>query len=249
MSGVVLRCPGCGTTQAQSGECDACFEGDVRYFCSNHSPGRWLAAPRCPECGANFGDPSTERPSPTAGGAPTVPARRTRRPGAPLSVPHDAAPGGAGARRAPPIVKDSGDAPSREDLLADFAEARARDAWEDVPWREPAAAAGRTALPVAGCLVRLVLVVLLLIVIALVGLFLVMGSLLQGTMVEHGVTGWSSGANEKWNGDVPLCDVMHSVTVAGRQGFVPSAAKHEPREAWKRAEQPRVSEANEVAGC
>ena len=42
MSGVVLRCPQCGTVQRDSGECEACHEADVRYFCTNHTPGQWL---------------------------------------------------------------------------------------------------------------------------------------------------------------------------------------------------------------
>ena len=27
----------------------------VRYFCTNHEPGRWLETPKCPECGAEYG--------------------------------------------------------------------------------------------------------------------------------------------------------------------------------------------------
>ena len=59
---VVLRCPTCGTTQNHSGECDACSETDVRYFCTNHSPGVWLTDSRCTACGAKFGDAPTIRP-------------------------------------------------------------------------------------------------------------------------------------------------------------------------------------------
>jgi hypothetical protein len=63
MSGVVLRCPHCGTTQVTQGECQACHESSVRYFCSNHSPGHWLESPRCGSCGATFGE-RTASPSP-----------------------------------------------------------------------------------------------------------------------------------------------------------------------------------------
>lgn len=52
MSDVVLRCPHCGTTQAERGECEACHEDTVRYFCPNHPGGRWLDGPVCAECGA-----------------------------------------------------------------------------------------------------------------------------------------------------------------------------------------------------
>lgn len=70
MSGVVLRCPHCGTVKGSPGECEACSEAQVRYFCTNHSPGRWIDAPACPQCGARFGEP--ERPP----APPTPPARR-----------------------------------------------------------------------------------------------------------------------------------------------------------------------------
>jgi hypothetical protein len=57
MSGVVLRCPSCGTTRAAPGECDACHEAQVRYYCTNHKPGRWLDSRSCPQCGSQFGVP------------------------------------------------------------------------------------------------------------------------------------------------------------------------------------------------
>ncbi|HEX9965344.1 MAG TPA: hypothetical protein VGB04_10230 [Allosphingosinicella sp.] len=66
MSGVVLRCPNCGTVQPAGGECEACREAPVRYFCANHVPGVWLDSASCPQCGASFGDP--------------VPAREPHRP-------------------------------------------------------------------------------------------------------------------------------------------------------------------------
>jgi hypothetical protein len=63
MSGVVLRCSNCGTVQATTGECEACHEADVRYFCTNHTPGLWLDQPVCGRCGARFGEaaPATTR--------------------------------------------------------------------------------------------------------------------------------------------------------------------------------------------
>ena len=70
MSGVVLRCPNCGTTKAAPGECEACHEAQVRYFCMNHTPGHWLDAPACPQCGARFGDPGRPLAPP-----PLTPAR------------------------------------------------------------------------------------------------------------------------------------------------------------------------------
>lgn len=84
MSGVVLRCPNCGTTKATEGECDACHEADVRYFCTNHAPGQWLETPRCPACGARFGE-SAPPARPAAEEGPTL-----RRPGRRASPPRPA---------------------------------------------------------------------------------------------------------------------------------------------------------------
>ena len=67
MSGVVIRCPNCGTTQSTLGECEACHEAGTRYFCTNHEPGRWLDGPACAVCGARYGmEPATSRPAPVS---------------------------------------------------------------------------------------------------------------------------------------------------------------------------------------
>src|SRR5688572_22916361 len=72
MTGVLRRCPNCGTSQAGPGECEACHEASVAFFCTNHTPGRWIEAPACPSCGARFGvaaspaKPSPPRPEPAA---------------------------------------------------------------------------------------------------------------------------------------------------------------------------------------
>jgi hypothetical protein len=69
---VVQRCPNCGTTRATPGECEACHEAQVRYFCTNHTPGVWLPSSQCPQCGARFGEPARRAPVPTAARAPVV---------------------------------------------------------------------------------------------------------------------------------------------------------------------------------
>lgn len=69
MRGVVLRCPNCGTIQPVEGQCDACHEAAVRFFCTNHTPGLWLEGSACPQCGARFGEPVPSRPA----RAPTAP--------------------------------------------------------------------------------------------------------------------------------------------------------------------------------
>ena len=71
---VVLRCPTCGTTQGHAGECEACSEGEVRYFCTNHDGGVWLDGPVCGSCGAKFGDPPRKPPTPRTSSVPTRPA-------------------------------------------------------------------------------------------------------------------------------------------------------------------------------
>lgn len=61
MSAPVLRCPNCGTTQRAAGECEACHEAQVRWYCPNHTPGLWLDSAVCPECGARAGQERRER--------------------------------------------------------------------------------------------------------------------------------------------------------------------------------------------
>jgi hypothetical protein len=69
MSTVARRCPNCGSVQEHAGSCETCHESDVRYFCANHEPGRWLDTPGCADCGA------TLHAGPTRGAPPTRPAR------------------------------------------------------------------------------------------------------------------------------------------------------------------------------
>lgn len=81
MSAVVLRCPHCGTVQDVPGECDACHESPVRYYCANHAPGRWLDGPACADCGARVGvDPAgpARRPPATPPATPPTAAPRPR---------------------------------------------------------------------------------------------------------------------------------------------------------------------------
>lgn len=68
MTGVVLRCGNCGTVQATGGECEACHEAQVAFFCTNHDPGRWLGASNCPGCGARFGEAVSAAPIPPGPG-------------------------------------------------------------------------------------------------------------------------------------------------------------------------------------
>ena len=95
MSGVVLRCPNCGTTRGTAGLCEACHEAEVRCFCSNHSLGLWLDGPACAQCGARLGDPdrppvAAPRPRP----APVQPPAASRQPPVPGRARASGLPGG-----------------------------------------------------------------------------------------------------------------------------------------------------------
>ena len=141
MSGVVLRCPNCGTTQAGPGECEACHEVQVAPYCTNHSPGRWLEAPTCPQCGARFGESSPAgrtTPSPTTRPPPATPTRQPARgPGPPSpwtrSAPSRGPSGPVPPRTAPPLPT-----PVREDPRAAEREAMSRRL-RDILMRGPAA--------------------------------------------------------------------------------------------------------------
>ena len=177
MSGVALRCPTCGTTQAENGECEACFEGEVRYFCDNHSPGLWLDEPVCTRCGARFGDAPPKRPEP---GRTSTPTRRPRRPPSLPPSPRGAEPSRTGLGRPLPRPADPAETPaptSLDELLVHMSEARERARYEaeERERRWTPVESPRRSIPILGCLIRLVFLVLLVIAFALGGLFLLLG--------------------------------------------------------------------------
>jgi hypothetical protein len=159
---VVQRCPNCGTTSATSGECEACHGAEVRYFCTNHTPGVWLDAPACPRCGGRVGalPRSASAPPPVPTARKPAPARR--------------APAPAPAPAPPDLVA----APSRTPLWPTLVKAALRARYL------PAAAARgreRPLLPgVGGCLKGLVLLVVLLFLSIVIGGFLFGRVLLYG---------------------------------------------------------------------
>lgn len=118
MSTVVLRCPNCGTTQSTPGECDACHDAQVRYYCTNHSPGQWLDASACPQCGARFGvaAPPRREPPPPPRSVPRPPsASPVRRPAPPPPGPGPS----PWSRTAPPPSRETREdlaGPGRDDL-------------------------------------------------------------------------------------------------------------------------------------
>jgi hypothetical protein len=185
MSGVVLRCPNCGTTRGTPGECEACHEAQVRYFCTNHTPGRWLDGPACTQCGAAFGEPAGPRAPAPAPAAPTrLPpsARRPARPPATIArprPPHRSSEGpGAGptrgSGRSPPPPDDvfgrrddhPAGPPSLEEILRDVL--RGRPIPPPEPRRERVRSRG---LGLGGCLLRLMLMVFAFFLALIGGLF------------------------------------------------------------------------------
>jgi hypothetical protein len=124
---VVQRCPSCGTTSATAGECEACHEAQVRYFCTNHSPGLWLDASTCRTCGARFGDAARPTPPPVSAvperTRSTAPARSTRR------RPPSPAPARAPASISEPPPRYSRAAPPT--AAADPWASRERSPWAD----------------------------------------------------------------------------------------------------------------------
>lgn len=187
MSSVVLRCPNCGTTRAASGECEACHEAQVRYYCTNHTPGRWLDTPSCLQCGARFGEPMgvPVRPAPAAPKRMPTPSPRAapRPPPPPAGRPMAGEDSSRGSGRLPPAEYEEIDmrdeyAPrgvSLHDLLRAVTRARR------VP---PDAVSDRETVPpsklrLGGCLGRFVLIVVLLFFALTGGLFMLGGSLFR----------------------------------------------------------------------
>jgi len=188
MSGVVLRCPTCGTTRASPGTCEACHEAKVRFYCTNHTPGLWLDAPACAQCGARLGEP--DRPPPS----PPLPPRKPDRPAAPAaaSAPRPrfrpagrpgagAPPGrreaGPGAEEAFRTPREGRGAPvaSLQELLLAALQARRRPR---PTIDEPPEALRRTRSP-GGCLMRFVLLMVFLFLAMVSGMFVFGGSLLR----------------------------------------------------------------------
>ena len=182
MSGVALRCPNCGTTQHHPGECDACSDAEVRYFCSNHDPGVWIDGPVCPRCGAKFGDAPNrepERPPGSTAGART--GSRARR----AEPPPRATPAGVGRRPAPPsrspisdetLEEDIPTTPTLAELLAAMVERRRarREASEEEVWTRSPRERTSSGFPVAGCLLRIVLFAIFLFVLVFGGWFVLL---------------------------------------------------------------------------
>lgn len=118
MSAVVLRCSNCGTTQSVPGECEACHEAQVRYYCTNHSPGRWLHGQVCSQCGAVYGRSApTLRPTKPAPTSRPISRKSTEAP-APSRTADWRSPGPWG-KRTPPT-------PPGEDYVTDEVIARAK---------------------------------------------------------------------------------------------------------------------------
>jgi hypothetical protein len=191
MTGVLLRCPNCGTTKSSFGECEACHEAQVRYYCTNHTPGLWLEAPECTRCGAVFGRasaapapspvpaPRSERSRTRAAPESTRPAPRTPRPDDPgikhrEDVDFHRAEPGRRDTAEPPASRRGGGVllPGLEEVIR--AAARRRVA------REPASDRGSApARRGMGCLTRLLLMGLFFLLSLVASVFVTAGSVFQ----------------------------------------------------------------------
>jgi hypothetical protein len=179
MSGIVLRCPNCGTVQSAEGECEACREAPVRYFCTNHVPGIWVDSPSCPQCGARFGEPAPAREAPPR--PPLAPERPRARP--PVTIETGPATGGTDDDFGPWGRESGGARPPSPDLgslVAAMLGAAARSRRDrgrpsDPEGYEEMAPRRRRG---GGCLGRLLMLILLLFALFLLAPFL-LGALLN----------------------------------------------------------------------
>jgi len=179
---VVLRCLNCGTTQIGSGECEACHETHVRYFCTNHVPGVWLKTDMCPQCGI-----APSAPARVASPPRSAPRERPPTP-IPKSSPAALRPAitrGSSRRSAKPVidVETRKSRPLRDEevelseltptrsILAAILDARAKAA--------RSGDARPMGIAVAGCLRRAIMTVLLLAVALGLAVFLFGRVLLQ----------------------------------------------------------------------
>ena len=179
MSTVVRRCPNCGSVQDDAGTCETCHEAEVRHYCPNHTPGRWLDTPACAECGATVGAGPTRgvpparptRPATPPPIPPAPPRRTAARPVPPRRVeptyePTDEAPYDPPYMPPPPTPRTRPARPTLPELLRrarELAEARAGSPMDPGALRP----AVRVGLPsVVGCVGRLIMLVLVLLALA-----------------------------------------------------------------------------------
>ena len=167
MSGVLLRCPHCGTSRSTPGECDACHEEQVRYFCTNHTPGVWLEGPTCTRCGAMFGRAAAAPPfTPRKGPPAAEEAPRRPRSGTPRYGEGHFGRGAAPAGPAP--------APTSWKEAMAAARARAERETEAVAPDPSLVARG-----IGGCLLRLVVMIFVLVLLLVSSVVLFTGSMFR----------------------------------------------------------------------
>lgn len=205
MNGVVIRCQHCGTTQPVLGECEACHEENVRYYCPNHTPGRWLDVPSCSACGALVGVPPVK--SRTVPRTPPPPPPRPRPPA-----------------REPIEIRPR---PPRRDVRPERAEEPREEVWsapvrtsrrvelelldlvKTMATRAARSGGPRSASPAAplsglfGCLRKLVILGVVLFILAMIAFYALfgVGGLLYGSLRPpdqssvHGAVSYAAGAS------------------------------------------------------
>lgn len=168
MSGVVLRCPNCGTTQSVRGECEACHEAQIRYYCTNHSPGRWLDGQACSQCGAVYGrsGPSVRPSRQTATPRPESPKSMEAPPPSRTADWRRPSPWG----RRPPPIPPAGDYVTEEAVERAKALERLRELMSGAYWRRRPARevdmSGYPAAPIAGGCLRVVVIIFLMLALS-----------------------------------------------------------------------------------
>jgi hypothetical protein len=179
---VVLRCPHSGTVAEGAGECVACHEAGVRWYCANHTPARWLDSHVCAGCGATrrHGPIVQDPPSPrttgaTGSGEPRlieVPSRTPRTPTSGRAItPQD------GAERVDPLEMFRRVAAAASGVPAPLPES------EPAPEPPPPVARRRPAL---GWRARLTLAAATLLVLGIGSVWLVGGSPVSNFVVALG---------------------------------------------------------------
>jgi hypothetical protein len=174
---VVLRCPNCGTTRAAAGECEACHEAQVRYFCANHTPGLWLDGARCPKCGAAFGAtlPAPAAPVVDSRSVAVRPAARASSspPGTATAGARDTRPDGMAVRRSSDRREaEEAEEPAEAPGIAPWQLLLSNLLRDRVLTRTPRSGMSRGA-PIAGCLRRVIILVCLVVFALAVVMFLV----------------------------------------------------------------------------
>jgi hypothetical protein len=172
--------------KSSSCECEACHDAQVRYYCTNHKPGRWLDSRSCPQCGSQFGVPDPPAPPPSR-------LRHATSPAPPTSTARSPSPAASSGRKGYTSWRSGGPWGGRKLPGRERETPRRSDAFRDALERglpellREAARARRTrevldpppiGVAATGCL-RAALLLLLLFMLAFLAMPLLLGAFIQ----------------------------------------------------------------------